>query len=78
MNELLEALKKSDDTYLAIYLSEIGTEPIRKDILDLLTKQREKCTEEAIIIDEGTYSARGESMEYYVVDKESILNAKLF
>jgi hypothetical protein len=77
-NSLLEFLKKKNNVALAEYLCEVDTSIFKAHIQDLLERQREKCHENAFIVNEDTYGSDGQSMEYYVVDKDSILNAKLF
>jgi hypothetical protein len=78
---VLEALKEAENgnfDKLTVHIETQEIWQIFKDIKDLLERQREKCHENAFIVNEGTYGSDGQSMEYYVVDRDSILNAKLF
>jgi hypothetical protein len=80
-NPLLEVLTTSPNRVYDVtdnYLRNVAIEDFKAHILDLLERQREKCHENAFIVNEGTYGSDGQSMEYYVVDRDSILNAKLF
>ena len=77
-NPLLEILKgKKHQQEVETYLENVKYEDFKAHILDILKKQRQKSAEKATVNYYPILDATGADGGDYMVNKKSILNAKL-